>query len=190
MYNEILKQLFARSRGISDIEKYFTFRLEAPDILIETAKEVMEHIPPSVGDCAALSACWASLLQDHHSVPAVVVAGDLKIRGNHVFKCRKPVPDSKKLGRVITGKWDGHCWIEVDGIIGDLSIFRTAYAIAGPSHLQNFIVEHFGYGRGGLLCRHSDLPLGMEYVPKYVLNDRQIDGLIGGMGYRLKSSGF
>jgi len=190
MHREILKQLFARSRGISDVEKYFAYRLESPDILIKTAKQVMADISPSLGDCAALSACWAGLLQEHHSIPAVVVAGDLKIRGDHVFKCRKTVPDPKKLGRVITGKWDGHCWIEVDGVIGDLSIFRTAYAIVGPSHLQNFVVEHFGYGRGCLLCRHSDLPQGMEYVPKFVLNDRQINGLIGGMGHRLKSSRF
>lgn len=188
MRNKNLKQLIARSRGVAEAEAYASFKLEDPQPLIESARELMETIPPSFGACAMMSASWVGVLQDHFSNPAIAVAGDLKIGGARVFKCKKNLPDFKKPGKLILDKWDGHCWIEIDGFIGDMSVFRTAYAIARPSILKEFIVNTFGYGRGSMVCPYEDLPSGMQYVPKYVLKNSQINGLISGMAYQLENN--
>ena len=86
---------------------------------------------------------------------------------------------------MISSSWSSHCWIEVDGWIGDLSVFRTAYQIEGPSVLKDFIISSFGQNRGALLCQQQDLPPRMKYVPKYVLKDNQIDGLISGLAHSM-----
>lgn len=184
-----LKQLISRSRGVSEADKFFAFKMETPQDLMETANEILSQTPPLFGACAQLNSSWAGLLKEHYSMPVVVVAGDLKISGTRVFKCTKKLAEGGKSGKVKTGQWDGHCWIEIDGYIGDLSIFRTAYAIAAPSVLQNFVVSNFGYGRGGLICRHNELPNGMQYIPKLVLKDSQINSFIGGMAHLLQQQG-
>ncbi len=185
MRNKLLTQLVARSRGVSAAEAYASFRLENPRVLADTAIELMENIPPSFGACAMMSASWAGFLQDHYSISAIVVAGDLKIEGSKVFKCKKNLPDSR---RQVTANWDGHCWIEIDGFIGDISVFRTAYSINGPSKLREFVVSTFGQGRGSMVCPFEELPPGMQYIPKFVLKNNQINGLIAGMGHQIENS--
>jgi hypothetical protein len=134
-----------------------------------------------------LSSAWAGYLRDHHSIPAIVVAGDLKISGLRVFKYQEKLPEPSGKGRIIKRNWSGHCWIEVGGYLGDLSIFRTAYAIAGPSLLKDFIVSKFGMGRGAFLSPVEDIPTGMQYIPQYVLKDSQVDTFIASLGYQLEN---
>ncbi|WP_335924625.1 hypothetical protein [Shewanella indica] len=129
---------------------------------------------------------WAGYLRDKYHIPAVVVAGDLKVKGRRIFRCKKNLPQGGKSGQIYTGKWDGHCWIEVDGVIGDLSLFRTAYLLTEPSILKDYVVENFGYGKGALICPKDELPVGIQYEAKYVLNDEQISCFIAGMSYQLK----
>jgi hypothetical protein len=185
--NPTIKQLISRGRGVVEAERFEKFTLESPQALGESAQELMSKIPPSFGACAMISSMWAAYLNDHYSVPAVVVAGDLKISGKTIFKCKKNLPEPTKSGNIVSANWDGHCWIEIDGWIGDLSIFRTAYQIQGASHLKEFILSNFGSGRGALISGKSDLPPGMKYIPKYVLKDNQIDSLIGGLAYQVEN---
>jgi hypothetical protein len=184
-----IKQLISRSRGIPEAERFFSFRLDSSKVLAETANEILSQTPPSFGMCAQLNASWAGLLNECYSIPAIAVAGDLKISGKRVFKCKKNLPEPSKSGKVITGHWDGHCWIEIDGFIGDLSIFRTAYAITGSSVLKDYVISNFGLNRGGFICRNNELPNGMQYIPRFVLKDGQISGFIAGMGYLLQQQG-
>ncbi|MBU0673151.1 MAG: hypothetical protein KJ950_00740 [Proteobacteria bacterium] len=184
--DKILKKLITKYCGKQKADEYFSFKLEGKQVLIDTAQELLESLPPSFGACALISATWAGFLRDKYSVPAIVVAGDLEIEDKKIFKCRKNLPVPKKTGKLVLGKWDGHCWIEVDGIIGDLSIFRTAYAVKGPSILKEYIVSNFGIGRGAFLCPKNEFPTDLKYVPKYVLDRKQINGLISGMMYQLE----
>ena len=186
MRNRNLKQLIARYRGVPEADEYDSFKLENPQVLADTASELMANIPYSFGACAMMSASWASFLQDHYGIPAMVVAGDLKIEGTRVFKCKKNLPEVGTPGKLIPDAWDGHCWIEVDGFIGDMSIFRTAYAVVDPSKLKNYIIATFGHGRGTMICPYNKLPDGMKYIPKFVLKNSQIDGLIAGMRYQFE----
>jgi hypothetical protein len=185
--NPTIKQLISRGRGIEEAEKFERFSIGNPQVLGDTAQELMSKIPPSFGACAMVSSMWAAYLNDHFSVPAIVVAGDLKISGRTIFKCKKNLPDATKSGNIVSANWDGHCWIEIDGWIGDLSIFRTAYQIEGASHLKEFVLTNFGAGKGTLISSKNELPTGMKYVPKYVLKDSQIDALIGGLAHQLEN---
>ena len=185
MQQNKIKQLISKYRSVDDAIQYSEFTLNNPQKLLEVARDIMINIPPSFGACAMLSAMWAGYLKDHFSIPVIVVAGDLKISGKTIFKCKKNLPEPSKSGKVISSSWSGHCWIEVDGWIGDLSVFRTAYQIDGPSVLKEFIISSFGQNRGALLCQQQDLPLGMKYVPKFVLKDNQIDSLVSGMAHSL-----
>lgn len=187
MREKLLRQLITKYRGASEAEYYFSYSLKNIEPLANTARQFMSTIPPSFGACAQMSACWAGYLREHHSIPAIVVAGDLKINGTRVFKCKENLPDAKKTGKIISGKWKGHCWIEIDGYIGDLSIFRTAYAITGPSVLKDYIASNFGFGRGAIISPSKELPEGMQYDPKYVLKDNQINSLISGMSYQIEN---
>lgn len=67
------------------------------------------------------------------------------------------------------------------------TISNFAYATHGPNPLKDFVFQHFGEGRGALLGRSADLPIGMKYIRKYVLSDGQIDGLVGAVEHRLWS---
>ncbi|MFT5756656.1 MAG: hypothetical protein ACI9LM_001376 [Alteromonadaceae bacterium] len=185
MQNKTINQLISRYRSVDDAKLYSEYGVDDPQKLLEVAREIMRNIPPSFGACAMLSAMWAGYLKDYHGIPAMVVAGDLKISGKTIFKCKKNLPEPKKSGNIISKSWSGHCWIEIDSWIGDLSLFRIAYQIEGNSVLRDFIVSSFGHNRGALLCQQSDLPTGMKYVPKYVLNDNQIDSLISGVAHSI-----
>lgn len=187
MPNLTIKQLISCGRGINDAERFEQFTLQSPQVLAETAQEIMSNIPPSFGACAMISSMWAAYLNDNYSIPAIVVAGDLKVKGKTIFKCKKNLPEPTKSGSIISANWDGHCWMEIDGWIGDLSIFRTAYQIQGVSHLKEFVLSNFGSGKGAFLCRKNDLPTGMKYIPQYVLKDTQIDYLVGGLAYQMEN---
>lgn len=76
--------------------------------------------------------------------------------------------------------------LTVNGYLGDLSIFRTAYSISGRSILKDYILDRFGPGRGALLSPVEDLPEGMQYIPQYVLKDAQVDMFTSSLGYQLE----
>ena len=186
MRDKTLKQLITLAYNIKEAENYFQFRLDNPQILISSAKEILANLPHSFGACAMLSAVWAAILRDRYSIPAIAVAGDLKIENITVFQCKNNIPEKSKYGKEKPETWDGHCWIEVNDYVGDLSIFRTAYAISGPSILKEFILSNFGNGKGCLICSHQELnQMGMEYLPKFVLNESQVTGLIKGLGTQI-----
>jgi hypothetical protein len=101
MREKKIAQLIARHRGVKDADEYSAFNLLSPDALIESSREIMSNSPIGFGECALLSASWAVYLQDYYSIPAIVVAGDLKIGGVTVFKTKKNIPSSSKKGKII-----------------------------------------------------------------------------------------
>jgi hypothetical protein len=126
-----------------------------------------------------MSAAWAAMLRDKYGIPAVAVAGHLTVGGVTVFTCSENIPMSTTDAPPV--EWSGHCWIEVGGCIGDISIFRTAAKISQPSVLKNFIQRKFAKSAGMLLAPHADLDdLGMIYTPMFVLDEERITGLCRG----------
>lgn len=184
-YNQTIKfrEECAKYRGVKESEIYDDFTLHGYEEIQKGVQGILATVPPSFGACAPLSASLAAYLRDHYDIPAV--AGDLKIESTRVFKCKKNIPTPGKSGKVINKSWDGHCWVEIDDFICDVSVFRTAYTIDNLSVLKSFILSNFGQGRGAILSPIEDLPSGMKYIPKYVLTDNQIDALIAGVGQML-----
>lgn len=182
----MLRDHVLRDRGQRDADLLEQFRLSNKQVVVDTAREVLACVPEWFGACAPMSAMWAALLRHHHDIPAVVVAGDLIIEGTTVFRCGANIPDPANMTQSVSAAWDGHCWIEIDGYIGDVSITRTARKIDGPSILKAFIQRNFGLQRGGMLYKHSNLlAMGMNYIPKYALTDSQMKGLIAGMKHQI-----
>ncbi|MGZ8916379.1 MAG: hypothetical protein ACXW1Z_25125 [Methylobacter sp.] len=112
---------------------------------------------------------------------AIAVLGDLKICDSYIFKCEKNIPLENQKNEIISQNWDGHCWVEVDNIILDLSIFRTAYRINHPSLLKDYLTSKYGEGKGAFVSPVESLPQELEFVPKFVLNDSQISSVLAGL---------
>jgi hypothetical protein len=182
---EILRALIARDRGEEDAQRYERYQATDFSLVGNLGQELLAHTPVLHGACAAMSAAWVALLRDRHDVPAVAVAGDLIIEGFSIFVADRNVPQSTDLADMTP--WDGHCWMEIDGHVGDASIFRTVRTINRPSRLRDFIERQFGLQRGLMLAEHADLTrAGMSYVPKYVLTETQINALLAGLKHQIE----
>jgi hypothetical protein len=179
-----LISLIERDRGAIEAALYRSFSLAGPEELASTGFEILKMLPPLFGKCAQMSAMWAAILRDRHGIPAVVVAGDLVIDGQTIFLCSENVVHPNDERRQLD--WTGHCWIEVDGWLGDISIFRTARAIEQKSVLKDFIQMRFGAKAGLMMVEPAKLDaMGMGYIAKHVLTDGQISGLVTGMRLEL-----
>lgn len=181
-----LKQKIVKSLGIAKSDSYFSYEVHDVAPFQASAQALMHAVPPSFGSCVMLSCAWASYLKDHFSIPAIVVAGDLKISGKTIFKYNKKLPEPSAKGKIVRLRWNGHCWIEINGYIGDLSIFRTAYAINDDSILKSYIINRFGHGRGAFLSKIEDIPYEMQYIPKDVLKNSQVNMFTASLGYQLE----
>lgn len=181
-----LRRLIVKSLGAKKATEYFDYRLDGYSAMSEAASEIMSSIPPNFGSCVLLSSAWAGVLLDHFNIPSVVVAGSLKIDGKYAFRYEGELPKPTKSNSITEMTWSGHCWIEIDGRVGDLSVFRTAYSIQGPSRLKEFIISNFGYGRGAFIAPISEMPIGLKYVPESVLSIDQVDMFISSLSYQIE----
>lgn len=181
-----LQKLIMRSRGIADAAEFFGFGLDDVTQFGNSAQAVLNEVPPSFGACVMLSSLWTNYLREDHDLPAIAVAGDLNISGVPVFKHERKLPSPTRRGRVIRKDWSGHCWVELNGYVGDLSVFRTAYSLSGASRLKDYIIKWFGPGRGAFVCEVYKLPPGMQYVPREVLTDEQTKMFSDSLAYQLQ----
>lgn len=181
--------LISKFRGNVDAKLWASCSAANIHPITESATRLLASVPPTFGSCAMLSSAWATLLRERYNIPAVVVAGDLVLDGVPVFVSSQNLPDGKSSGLQDFGEWNGHCWINVGGKIGDISLFRSAYAVSPTHHLAKFVRSNFGCGRGAIFSSVSDLEdSNMHYLPKYVLADEQVKGLWAGLGYLNRKS--
>ena len=175
-----LIDIITRDCGAEAYTDYAEFQITDPDVIVSAARQTLDSIPPSFGSCVMVSAGFTAILKSK-GIPAVVVLGDLLINGQYAFECRGNIPGATYEGEFVEAKWDGHAWVMLAGVLCDLSIFRSAYATKTPSNLKTFISQQFGEGKGALMCPHNSLPVGIEFVPKFALNDAQILGILDGL---------
>lgn len=186
---ELIEKLVCRDRGD---EQYGVYRSEStitPEVLTDAIQKTLASVPPSFGSCVMISSALVTALQVYYSVSSIAVLGDLAIDGCTVFKCQGNLPFvNGQSNEFINEQWSGHCWVEIGSLICDLSIFRSAYAITRPSKLRDFIESNFGSGKGALISPVESLPDGMEFTPKFVLNDLQLSGILGGLEHQQKNA--
>ena len=177
--------------SMAEAQRYADFADEKRclDEVVSIGKEVLEHVPPCAGACAIMSALWTALVRDRLDLPVYCVAGDLLADGRLVFGHGASSTEFAVAFGESNLDWDGHCWLVLGEYIGDLSVFRTAYAATSPRPLRDLVLSRFGLGRGLWLATEAvSVANGLSYKPRYVLTNQQLDGLVLG-GRALFDSG-
>jgi len=181
--NAILSRLITESYDAVEAESALSFQPtdSALQKLLEAGKAVLSSFPYKPGACTLMSAMWTALIRDNTEYPIHAVAGSLFIDGHHLFGSDSTANQRKGAFKGINLDWDGHCWIIFGNLIGDVSLFRTAYSNASPRVLKEKVLSVFGEGRG-LFVMPADTTTkrGIRYEPKYVLTDDEITGLCNG----------
>jgi len=137
--------------------------------------------------CAPMSALWVERVRNTASIPAHLVGGSLSLHGRRIFGNDFEMTDNNNPFEIPRLDWDGHVWVVFGGVIGEISLFRTAYASSSPSWLRKRVFDSFGRNRGILLGEHHFLQnLGLDYQSKYVATDHQIAGLVNGSAQIIK----
>jgi hypothetical protein len=127
-----------------------------------------------------MSAVWVALIQDRLGLPAYCVAGDLIVEGRIIFGGLSDIELATAFDKS-NPSLDVHCWLGFGEYVGDLSVFRTAYSPQGPKSLLKVVLEKFGPGKGLFLSTVQDAAnAGLKYIPKYVLTEAQLNGLVRG----------
>ncbi|MGN0923273.1 hypothetical protein [Ectopseudomonas mendocina] len=182
----LLRDIIIRDRGQEAYADYASHQADDLELIAETATRTLASIPRAAGHCVMISAGFVAALRASE-VPAVVILGDLLIDGKHVFRCYDNLPRPTHDDEIVDATWDGHAWVMIGESICDLSIFRTAYELAQPNRLSDYILRYFGTGKGAFMCYPHQLPPGMEFVPKFALTDDQIYGLLEGLSHQARA---
>ncbi|EDM37031.1 hypothetical protein PBAL39_04513 [Pedobacter sp. BAL39] len=178
-----LTAVLAQNLEHAQIANFLSYQLTEDDMaFIQAAvKDVLRNMPQRAFNCTQISAIWAAIIADHSKIPISVICGDLQYNSKKIFVCNEPLPTAED-GTDIIGEWDGHCWLEFGGFIADASFFRTIYYGNVPETLKEMVVNQFGEGRGSIIATPEQMQQnGFEFIPKYSLSERQINGIIQGI---------
>jgi hypothetical protein len=180
--NLILKKILYPVMSKNEIDSFLCYQLTNNDLkfLIEAINEVLGRIPANAFNCVMLSGLLGAIINDHSNIPAAVITGHLDYSTKRIFNCKDPIPFSADK-KYIFGIWDGHCWVELNNKIIDISIFRTIYYSKVPTIPYHEIIQKFGKGRGALIGSSNELEnLNLIYTPCHCLSQDQISGIVLG----------
>lgn len=165
---------------LEEIKSFESYKLSNKniDFIKEVNNEILQFIPQKAFNCAQLSALLGATIFDNSNIPVVVISGHLDFQEKRLFNCKSPIPysiEKKEINEI----WDGHCWVEIPNLIIDNSIFRTIYYGNLSSTIKDDIIEKFGEGKGSLISPLDKMnKLGFKYIPRFIVNQNQINGLI------------
>jgi hypothetical protein len=174
-----MENLISNSYSQEEARKFLQYTLSDADkkAISQAGIDILKNIPKLPYACAHMSALWGTRIRDTTLIPTHVVAGNLFINNRKIFFSDTSSEEVRQVFEKSNYSWDGHVWVSFAGIIGDISIFRTAYSQPKDHWLHQLIINEFGMGRGLLLGTKSN----MTYEAKYVLTDKHINSLIKGM---------
>lgn len=178
--HETIIRLIEKSYSINESLKWDSYEVTSQDknYIVTRGQEILENFPYIPKCCAPMSSMWAALIRDNTNIPAHVVAGCLNFKGKKLFGNDLKTDKIQDVFFNSNSSWDGHCWVMFGHLIGEISLFRTAYKEKQHVWLKRMVIESFGKGRGMLLATLSDAEkLGLQYQPQYILTDDQITGL-------------
>ncbi|WP_338869260.1 hypothetical protein WBJ53_19670 [Spirosoma sp. SC4-14] len=175
---EKLHELIAEAHNADYAQQCEEFVLNDSRPVAEAAQAVLQNTPRAFGICVVMSAHLCAILTDSYKLPAVVVAGDLVISGIPAFQTDVKI-QQPELTEIIIDDWQGHSWVEIGGLIVDISLGRTADLAPDGSNLKAFVHKQFGNGKGLLAfpVEHA-YSLDMIYAPREVLADNIITAII------------
>ena len=178
----VLKSTLRTVMTEEDVDSFLSYEITDSDVsfLKEAINGVLSIMPTDAFSCATLSGLLGAYINDHSNIPVSVISGHLDYSSKRIFNCYKPIPystDKEEINEI----WDGHCWVELNNLIVDISIFRTIYYGQVPRDLHENIVNKFGKGRGALVGTIRDIQKNdFVYTPCYCLTQDQISGLVRG----------
>lgn len=173
-----LKELITESFDRYYCEIFEKFTLTDTGPISQSSLKTLDHIQKGFGQCTIMSAYLCALLTDEYKLPAVTVAGDLIVSGITAFQTDIKIQQPNKPDTILDD-WQGHCWVEIGGLICDVSICRTADLSSDGSNLKAFIHSKFGKGKGLIAFPvQNAIELDMIYNPKEVLADDIITAII------------
>lgn len=181
--DQTLTAILAQKFNREQIANFLSYQLSKDDmVFIQSAlQDVLRNIPQKAFNCTQISAMSAAIISDHSKIPVSVICGDLHYNNKRIFVCKEPLPTGEDETDVIC-EWDGHCWLEFAGYIADASFFRTIYYGDVPQILREMVLKQFGEGRGSIIATPENMRKnGLEFIPKYSLSERQINGIIQGI---------
>lgn len=143
------------------------------DILSEQCTQVLYSFPDQPFCCAYMSAMLVALAQ-HNGLPCYLVAGSLDLRDKCLFKYDNSIETSN-----MNLDWAGHCWVVLNNLIIDVSLFRTAYSPKSPIGLRDLIVKVFGKeNKRAIIADYTTMrTYGLSYQAEYVFTYDQVTGL-------------
>jgi hypothetical protein len=176
-FNSALESVYSPE----EIQNILDYKVSEEELnnIASMGKQLLRTIPTLPSICASMSSKWYEFIKFHTTVPVYVVTGHLQIGSYPLFTQKVPI-NSLPFDRETFEGWDGHCWIEFGGYIGDISIFRTVYAESFPH--QNFksqFLSLFGANQECIFAKVTDLETaGLSYIPVNVLNESAITRLV------------
>jgi hypothetical protein len=185
-----MHSLIAKSYSEAEARRHGSYQLTDEDqqLILDACKCVLTGFPSMAHACVPTSTLWASLIREKTRISVHVVAGNLRLGDKLLFgDDRAPALWSEQFSKS-SFSWDGHCWVDFGDRIGDISLFRTAYADSAPTWLKELIVESFGQGRGALFNTLDGMRQDrLFYEPKYVLTADQVELCANGALHLIKS---
>jgi len=143
--------------------------------------EILENVPPKPFLCLQMSSLLYVKLEDNLKLNPKVITGNLYFNRECIFKQDYSINDKINCSEnLILDNWTGHCWVELDNTIIDLSIFRTIYSSLFYKSCKTEIINKFGNGRGCLILKKDNENTGFEYEKIDILDNNIINGILQG----------
>jgi hypothetical protein len=178
-----LFSLIESSYSTTEAEIVLSFRPSNDDVqlLIHAGKKALNLFPNIPGACALMTAMWVACIRSTTKYPIYAIAGSLLVDGIHVFGRTSSANQVKEAFTSTNLDWDGHCWLIFGNLIGDISLFRTAYSDKSPPALKEKVMSVFGEGCDLLINQLDSLAkLGIVYHPQYALRNDEITHIVNG----------
>jgi hypothetical protein len=169
-YLQLIEQSYSKEHVKKFSKKSFNTQIES---LKKLCKDVLEMLPPQPFTCAFMSAAFVEQARQE-GIPAYLVAGSLAFKDKMLFRY-DPIIEQKD----ILEKWSGHCWVILNDVIVELSLFNTIYSNQSPIWLTDLFTGFSSKQKNFMVATISEMEsMELVYTPKYIFNDRKISGLL------------
>ena len=140
--------------------------------------DVLAMMPNAPFLCLQMSAILYGILTDKHGVTCSLVTGNLSFGDTIIFKHDFPISGTNNPSLTL---WSGHAWVNLNGLIIDLSFFRTLYSDAFTKPCKSDLIAYFGTGRGCIIAPEEGMiKNNLFYSPIEILSDQDATAIIKG----------
>jgi len=160
--------------------------IETQKLIINEINEIFNNIPSIPFLCLPMSAVLYIKLKENLNLKPKIATGNLYFKKECLFKQDYSIVERiNSFNDFIIDDWSGHCWVELDDIIIDISIFRTIYSDKFTKICKTEILNTLGKNKGCLIEKKGNNLFGFEHQAIEYLNDDIVNGILNGIKYLL-----